>query len=342
MADKRFFDRAGPFSIAEIAERSGAEPASDVNSSGLLSDVSPLETASADDLTFLDNTKYLDALADSRAGACIMREKFADRAPAGMSLLFSDTPYKAYALAAQAFYPQGSGEGSISPSATIDPAATVGSGTSVGPGACIGASVVIGEDCQIAANVVIGDGVTLGDGCEVGANVSVSHSVIGNRVRLYPGVRIGQDGFGFAPDPSGHVKVPQLGRVIIHDDVEIGANSCVDRGSGPDTVIGEGCWIDNLVQIGHNVQLGRGCILVAQSGVAGSSVLGDFVVLGGQVAVSGHLNIGIGAQIAGQSGVVSNVEAGAILGGTPAQPLRDWHRQSIILAKMVKEKRTRK
>jgi len=342
MADKRFFDRAGPFSISEIAERSGAEPAPGVNGNDILSDVSPLDTATADDLTFLDNTKYLDALADSRAGACIMHAKNADRAPAGMSLLFSDAPYKAYALAAQAFYPRGSGDALISPAASIDPSATSGSGTSIGPGTCIGASVEIGNDCQIAANVVIGDGVTLGDGCRVGANVSISHSIIGNRVHLYPGVRIGQDGFGFAPDPAGHVKVPQLGRVIIHDDVEIGANSCVDRGSGPDTVIGEGCWIDNLVQVAHNVQLGRGCILVAQSGVAGSSVLGDFVVLGGQVAVSGHLKIGAGAQIAGQSGVVSDVEAGAILGGTPAQPIRDWHRQSIMLAKMVKEKRTRK
>jgi UDP-3-O-[3-hydroxymyristoyl] glucosamine N-acyltransferase len=256
--------------------------------------------------------------------------------------LFSDAPYKAYALAALAFYPVAALAALIAPTAHIDATAKIGEGASVGPGAYIGAAVEIGVNCQIGANAVIDAGVIMGDDCVIGANASISHGILGDRVRLYPGVRIGQDGFGFAPDPQGHVKVPQLGRVIIHDDVEIGANSCIDRGSGPDTVIGEGCWIDNLVQIAHNVQLGRGCILVAQSGIAGSSTLGDYVVVGGQVAVSGHLSIGSGAQIAGQSGVVADVGAGAIIGGTPAQPIRDWHRQSIMLAKMVKEKKVRK
>lgn len=342
MADTRFFRRAGPFTVSEIAEKTGAEPGPDVDPDQALNDVAPLGAATASDLSFLDNTKYLDELAASKAGVCIIRRKFAERAPAGMALLFSDTPYKAYALAAQAFYPLGASDGLIAPTAAIDPGAKVGEGTSVDPGAYLGAGVEIGLSCRIGANAVVGPGVVIGDDCIIGANASISHAVIGDRVRLYPGVRIGQDGFGFAPDPQGHVKVPQLGRVIIHDDVEIGANSCVDRGSGPDTVIGEGCWIDNLVQIGHNVQLGRGCIMVAQSGIAGSSKLGDFVVLGGQVAVSGHLTIGSGAQIAGQSGVVADVEPGAVMGGTPAQPIRDWHRQSIMLAKMVKEKRVGK
>ncbi len=342
MADTRFFRRAGPFTVSHIVDVTGAKPGPDLALDLMLSDVAPLDTATPADLSFLDNTKYLDALADSQAGVCVISPKFADRAPEGMALLLSDAPYKTYALAAQAFYPRQAGAGLISPAAHVDPSAKIGAGTSLSPGVSIGASVEIGENCQIAANVVIDDGVVLGDDCVVGSNVSISHSLVGDRVRIYPGVRVGQDGFGFAPDPGGHVKVPQLGRVIIHDDVEIGANSCIDRGSGPDTIIGAGCWIDNLVQIGHNVQLGRGCIMVAQSGIAGSTKLGDFVVLGGQVAVSGHLNVGTGAQIAGQSGVVADVEAGAILGGTPAQPLRDWHRQSILLAKMIKEKRVRK
>jgi len=342
MADTRFFQRAGPFAVSYIVELTGAEPGPGVAPDFALSDVAPLETATATDLSFLDNTKYLDALALSSAGVCIINPKYADRAPQGMALLLSESPYKSYALAAQAFYPRAAGDGAISATAHIDPSAKIGGGTSLGPGVCVGAGVEIGKNGQIAANVVIDDGVIVGDDCVLGANVSISHSIIGDRVRMYPGVRIGQDGFGFAPDPHGHVKVPQLGRVIVHDDVEIGANSCIDRGSGPDTIIGAGCWIDNLVQVGHNVQLGRGCIMVAQSGIAGSSRLGDFVVLGGQVAVSGHLNIGAGAQIAGQSGVVADVEAGAVVGGTPAQPLRDWHRQSILLAKMVKEKRGHK
>ena len=342
MADSRFFQRAGPFSVSAIADLIGAEVAPGGNLERMIQDVAPLETATSDDLSFLDNTKYLDALTASQAGVCILRSKFADRAPDGMTMLFSEAPYKAYALAAQAFYPKPNNSEQVSPYAQVDSSAKIGAGTLINSGAVIGAAAEIGSNCIIDANAVIGAGVTLGDDCVVGAGTSISHSIVGHRVRFYPGVRVGQDGFGFAPDPTGHVKVPQLGRVIIHDDVEIGANSCIDRGSGPDTIIGEGCWIDNLVQIGHNVQLGRGCIMVAQSGVAGSSTLGDFVVLGGQVAVSGHLTIGTGAQIAGQSGVVSDVEPGAVMGGTPAQPIRDWHRQSILLAKMVKEKRVRK
>jgi len=320
MADPRFFRRAGPFTVSQIAEMTGAEPGPGVDADRVLNDVAALDTAGGDELGFLENTKYLDAFAASGAGACFVQAKFAARAPQGMALLISAAPYKAYARAAQAFYPD-TAAASVSPRAEIDPSAE------------------IGRNCRIGANTVIGAGVVIGDDCDIAANVTISHSVIGDRVRLYPGVRIGQDGFGFAPDPAGHVKVPQLGRVMIGSDVEIGANSCIDRGSGPDTVIADGCWIDNLVQIGHNVRLGRGCILVGQSGVAGSSTLGDFVAVGGQVAIAGHLTVGSGAQIAGQSGVVADVEAGVVVGGTPAQPIRDWHRQSLLLAKMVRERK---
>jgi UDP-3-O-[3-hydroxymyristoyl] glucosamine N-acyltransferase len=203
----------------------------------------------------------------------------------------------------------------------------------------VGANTEIGEGTWLGPGVVIGEGVVVGRDCRIHANVTLSHCIVGARVTVFPGARIGQDGFGFAPDPRGHVTVPQLGRVLIHDDVRIGANTTIDRGAGPDTVIGAGCRIDNLVQIGHNVVLGRGCIVVAQAGIAGSTRLGDFVVLGGQAGLTGHLTIGAGAQVAAQAGVMDDVPPGAIYGGSPAIPARDWHRQTVAVRKLVKKER---
>jgi len=324
MADPRFFTRGEPLSVARICELTGASIGSGGDTDKLVADVAPLGTATSTDLTFLENTKYLKGLGDSLAGVCLLRDEHKDRAPAGMTLLIVDNPYKAYALAAQAFYPDDVSGREISPGAHVHSSASIGTGTSV------------------EAGVVIGPGVVVGDNCVIACGASLSHCLIGDNVRIYPGVRIGQDGFGFAPDPSGHVKVPQLGRVIVEDNVEIGANTCIDRGAGPDTIIGAGTWIDNLVQIGHNVVLGKGCIVVAQVGISGSTIIGDFVVIGGQVGIAGHLTIGTGAQLAAKSGVIGNIEAGAVVGGYPALPLRDWHRQSVILARMVKERKAGK
>lgn len=338
MADPRFFTNAGPFTLAQLAEISGAAPAEGVNPQAVFTDVAPLEQAAADQVSFLDNRKYVAAFQASTAGLCVIAPEMADKAPAGMALLLSPDPYRAYARIAQAFYPVPAPEPWVAPTAFIDPSAKLGEGCRVEPGAVIGPKAEIGARCRIGANVVIGQGVVLGDECTIGANATISHALVGAKVNIYPGARIGQDGFGFAMGPQGHLKVPQLGRVVIGNNVEIGANTTIDRGAGPDTVIGDGSMIDNLVQIGHNVQLGRGCVIVAQVGISGSTRMGDFVAAGGQAGITGHLKIGSGARIAAQAGVMRDVAPGETVGGAPAVPMADWLRQSAILGKMARKK----
>ena len=338
MADPRFFHVAGPFTVAEIARRTGAAVAGAGDAQRLLRDVAPLDAADADHLTFLDNRKYVAAFRATRAGAAFVQSALAAEAPPGLTLLVTEQPYRAYAVAAQAFYPDAPPASGVAQSATIDPTARLGEGTAVEAHAVIGARVEIGKRCHIGANSVIGPGCMLGDDVRVGANVSVSHSLIGSRVRLYPGVRLGQDGFGFAMGPSGFAKVPQLGRVIIEDDVEIGANSTGDRGAGPDTVSGAGTMIDNLVQIGHNVQVGRGCVLIAQSGIAGSTRLGDHVIVAAQGGLTGHLTIGSGARIGAQAGVMRDVAAGESVVGAPAVPVKEFFRQVATVQRLSRKK----
>ena len=316
MADPRFFTCRGPLSIARICELTGATAAPLADGNLLIEDVAPLAMATSGHLSFLDNTKYLTDLGTSEAGFCLLRAEHTDKAPKGMILLVSDNPYKAYALAAQAFYDQGGTGGNISPGAFVDSSAEVGNNVRIDAGAVVGPGVVIGSDCVI------------------GAGASVSHCLIGNNVRIYPGVRIGQDGFGFAPDPAGHVKVPQLGRVIVEDNVEIGANTCIDRGAGPDTIIGAGTWIDNLVQIGHNVIIGKRCLIVAQVGISGSVSFEDDVIVGGQAGFAGHLSVGQGAKIAAQAGITKNVESGAFLKGNPALPYALAQRIAVLQRKL--------
>lgn len=337
MADPRFFHRAGPLTLGEIARMTGAEirgGAPDMK----IDDVAPLDTAGPSHVSFLDNVKYRDSFKSSKAGACFAVPEMAEHAPEGMSLLITKSPYKAYAQATQALYPDKIGEGSISPHAHIDPTAKIGPGCVIDAGAVIGSSVEIGEECWIGPNAVIAANVVIGRQCRIGANASLTHCQIGQGTRIYPGARIGQDGFGFAMDPSGFVKVPQLGRVIIGNNVEIGANTCIDRGAGPDTVIGDGTWIDNLVQIGHNVKMGRNCVVVGQAGIAGSTVLEDFVVLAAQSGVAGHLTLGKGARIAAKSGIMKDVAPGEEVMGYPALPIRQFMRQIATLNRLIQKK----
>ncbi len=339
MADPRFFDRAGPYSLDALAALSGAKLRDPGEGGRLFGDVAPLETAGPDDVSFLDNRKYIDAFTRSRAGAAFIDERLIDKAPAGMALLIAGDPYKAFARAARAFYPAAPVVPRRAPSAVIDPAASVPADCDIGEHVVIEAGVRLGARVQVGANTVIAAGVELGDDCRVGANVTLSHCLIGARVVLHPGVRIGQPGFGFAVDPAGGpVKVPQLGRVIIGDAVDIGANTTIDRGSGHDTVIGDGTMIDNLVQIGHNVAIGRGCVLAGQVGISGSTRLGDFVMAGGQVGLAGHLKIGDGVRISAKSGVMRDIEAGATVGGNPAVPFTQFMRQLAILQRLATKK----
>ena len=338
MADPRFFECAGPLTLVELAAIANAEIAGNPLPEWRGRDVASLDAAGPEDVTFLDNRLYAPDLVKSKAGACILHPDLAARAPAGMALLLTPTPYKAYAAVARAFHPDAARVPGIHAAAAVDPSAILGQGITIEAGAVIGAQAEIGDHCVIRANAVIGRGVVLGAGCAIGAGASLSHCVLGARVAIYPGVRIGQDGFGFATDAGRHIKVPQLGRVLIGEDTEVGANSCIDRGSAGDTVIGPGCMIDNLVQIGHNVRLGRGCVIVAQVGISGSTRLDDYVVVGGQVGFAGHLHVGTGARIAAQSGVHRDIAAGQTVGGYPAVPIVEWRRQVATLKQMARKK----
>ena len=338
MTDKRFFNVSGPFSLAELAVIAGAEIVGSTDASVLFSDVAPLSDAEPGMVSFLDNKRYSEAFAVSRAGVCVVRPTMVGKAPEGMALLTCDDPYHGYARIARAFYPAEQSAPQIAEGSFIDPSAKLGADCRVEPGAVIGAGVEIGDRCLIGANAVIGKGVIIGTDCSIGPLTTLACCLIGDKVILHTGVRIGQDGFGFALGAQGHLKVPQLGRVVIEDDVEIGANTTVDRGTGPDTVIGAGTKIDNLVQIGHNVRLGRNCIIVSQVGISGSSTVGDFVMIGGQVGLAGHLNVGSGVQIAAQSGVMRDIEPGQKVGGSPAAPFRDWMRGIAMIEKMSKKK----
>jgi UDP-3-O-[3-hydroxymyristoyl] glucosamine N-acyltransferase len=338
MADPRFFMRQGPFSLADLAAAGEAELAAPADATIMIEDISALETAASGHLSFLDNKAYLDAFAASGAAAAIVAPRHAARAPDGMALLLSDQPYRAFALIAQAFYPRPRPMSGVAAGAVVDAGAVLGPGCQVDAGAVIAGGAELGPRCAIGSNATIGPGVVLGEDCIVGPNVTLSHCRVGDRVTLHPGARVGQDGFGFAIDPRGHVKVPQVGCVVIGDDCDIGANTTIDRGSMRDTVIGPGCWIDNLVQIGHNVELGRGCVIAAMAGISGSTKVGNFVAMGGQVGLAGHLQIGDGVQIAAQSGIMADVPPGLTLCGSPAVPIKEFFRGVATLRRMTQTK----
>jgi UDP-3-O-[3-hydroxymyristoyl] glucosamine N-acyltransferase len=336
LGDPRFFAQAGPLTLAEIAAAAGATLPAGADPARCFARAAPLDAATADSISFLEGARYAAALAASRAGACLMREADAAKAPDGMLVLACAQPYLAWARVLALFHPAAADRAAIDPAARIDPTARLDDGVAVRAGAVIGPRARIGAGALIGENAVVGEGVVLGAGCVIGALASVSHAILGDRVAIGPGARIGHAGFGFAPGPGGFVSVPQLGRVLIGDDADIGANTTIDRGSGQDTVIGAGCRIDNLVQIGHNVRLGRHCVIVSQAGVSGSTIVGDRAMLAGQAGLTGHLRIGTGARIGAQAGVMGDVPAGADVIGSPAQPVRDAWRAIAALNRLAR------
>ena len=342
MADPQFFTRAAPQKLGELALIGGATLSDNADPERVVEDVAPLDQATPLELSFLDNPRYREQFKITRCGACVVNPAMASLAPGGLPLLLSNNPYKTYALIAQSFYPEAWPQTSIAASAHIADDVVMGEGATIEDNAVIRSGARIGAGCWIGANAVVGVNVRLGERCRIGANAVVSHAIIGNNVRIYPGCCIGQDGFGFAIDPAGFVKVPQLGRVVIEDSVEIGANTTIDRGAGPDTVIGQGTWIDNLVQIGHNVRIGRGCVIVSQVGISGSTVVEDYAMLAGQAGIAGHLRIGKGARVGAKAGVMRDVPAGETILGSPAVPVKQFMRQVAAVTKLLDRDKEKK
>ncbi|MDN7179162.1 UDP-3-O-(3-hydroxymyristoyl)glucosamine N-acyltransferase [Caballeronia sp. SEWSISQ10-4 2] len=336
IVDARFYARSGPYNLAEVAvAANGTADASD----RVLTGVAPLQHAGPAEVSFLDNSRYASLLEKTGAGAVIVHPDMVDRVPSSAIPIVTAATYEGWARVAALFHPVAPPNPGIHPTAFVAPGVVVDPTAEIGAFACIEGGVQIGPRCRIGSYVSIGSGVVIGEDCRIGAHVSISHASLGARVSLLPGARIGQEGFGFARTRAGFLTIPHLGRVVIENDVEIGANSTIDRGSIQDTVIGAGSRIDNLVQIGHNVRLGRCCVIVAQVGISGSTVLEDFVQVGGQAAMAGHLRIGCGAQIGAQSGVISDVPAAAILLGSPAQSRYEFFRQVVALKRMVRRPR---
>jgi UDP-3-O-[3-hydroxymyristoyl] glucosamine N-acyltransferase len=335
LGDPRFFARSGPHFLATVAETAKAEaPRTDL----LLSGCAPLQAAGPDKVSFLDNRRYAPALEKTLAGAVIVHPDMRSRVPGGTVPIVTTEPYAGWARVAALFYPTLPVRPGVHLSAFVADGARVDPSAEVGPFALVEEGAEVGARCRIGPYAAVGSGVVLGPDCRIGAHASLSHALVGARVYVYPGARIGQEGFSFARAETGFLTIPQLGRVVLEDDVEVGANTTIDRGSTGDTVIGAGSRLDNLVQIGHNVRLGRCCVVVAQVGIAGSTVLEDFVQVGGQAAMAGHLRVGKGARIGAQAGVISDVPPGAAFIGSPAQPRQEFFRQVVALRRITRRR----
>lgn len=333
MADHPFFVPSRRLTLGEIAEFLGATLSRFADPNTEVTRLSSLSDSSPEALVFIEGKKTASELAGLQAAAVLCRQDMVEKVPAGVPTLVSRQPQRDFASVGRMLFPDSvrphawTGERAISDRAFIHPSARVEAGAVVEAYAVLGAGVVIGAGTLVSANAVIGPGCQIGRDCYVGPSVSIQHSFVGNRVSLHPGVRIGQDGFGYVMGDKGLEKMPQLGRVILQDDVELGSNTTIDRGALSDTVIGEGTKIDNMCQIGHNVRIGRHCILAAHCGISGSVTIGDMTMLGGFVGIADHVVIGKRVQIAAASGVMNDIPDGEKWGGSPAQPVKQWFRQ---------------
>jgi UDP-3-O-[3-hydroxymyristoyl] glucosamine N-acyltransferase len=344
MAQPIFFEEPPASTLAAIAALTRADLV-DVSRGGQqVRGLASLDHAGPMHLTFFDNLKYADQLASTKAGACLVSARFEASVPEQVAVLRAAQPFHEFVKVARALHrdalrPQSWFDNpGIAASAIIDPSARLEDGVVVDPLAVIGPHVEIGTGTVIGAGAVIGANVRIGRDCNVGARTAIQFALVGNNVLIHPGCSIGQDGYGFIFfGPDGHVKVPQTGRVLIQNGVEIGAGTTIDRGSLRDTVIGEGTKIDNQVQIGHNVTVGRNCLLAAQIGLAGSLTIGDNVALGAKVGINNHLHIGDGAQVTAMSGVKDDIPANGRWGGFFAKPTRQWFREIVAVERLVRD-----
>jgi len=330
MPDSRFFAHAGPFDLATLAKASGLVVDAAIADLQIHT-AAPLVVADGRSVSFFADRRYLDDLKATRAGAVFLPQAFAEHAPEGVAVVITPEPQAAWARAALMLHP-----GRVLDNDTaIHPSAVIEDGVVLAPGTVVGADARIGRGTVVGAHTTIGPGVSIGRDCAIGSGVYLGYALVGDRVRLASGVIVGEAGFGVAGSASGAVDVPQLGRVILQDGVTIGSNSCVDRGAYDDTVIGENSKIDNLVQIAHNVVLGRSCVVAAHTGISGSVKVGDGVMFGGAAGIADHLTIGDGARIAARSGLMHDVPAKETWGGMPAKPARQWFRETAWLTKQV-------
>jgi UDP-3-O-[3-hydroxymyristoyl] glucosamine N-acyltransferase len=343
MSEPVFLRETRGLSLDEIVALTGATaPAGPVRARHIVN-VAALDRAGPSDIAFFDSKRFGPAAAAAHAGICLTSAALAKELPARVTALVVNQPFRAFVTVARALFPHSLRPSSLVEAnsvagAHIDASARLETDVTVEPAAVIGPRTEIGSGTVIGATAVIGTDVRIGRDCSIGAGAVLTNCLIGDRVIIHPGCKIGQDGFGFVMSGSGHLKVPQVGRVIIQDDVEIGAGTAIDRGGIRDTVIGEGTKIDNLVQVGHNVSIGRHCIVVAHTGISGSSTLEDFVVLGARVGINNDVTVGEGAQIAAISNVNGNVPPGARWGGTPAKPVKQWFREIMAIERLARAK----
>ena len=346
MSDPKFFKNAGPFTLEDINKFLGTKLSNNkVSKDFLISDIATLSNAKKGSITFFQDLKYKDNLLITKASVCILKKDHSDYAPKNLYLIYSENPYMDFTKISQKFYPF-----ELLPKSTtgvnskdiFDESIKLGKDVIIEKGAVIGKNVTIGDRTTISSNSVIGIGVKIGSDCYIGANVNITHSIIGDNNIIHQGTSIGQDGFGFSMSSERHQKIPQVGRVIIKNNIEIGSNCCIDRGSLQDTIIKNGTKIDNLVQIAHNCVIGENCIIAGMVGLAGSTTLEDFVVMGAKSGAIGHLTIGKGSQIAAKSGVSKTLPPGKIWAGFPIREVEKWKKEISTLRKASRDKKNEK
>lgn len=332
MSRNRFFDKKFEFlTVAQAAEITGAQVFGEADKNKKIYDIATLNKADATQISFLNSGQYFENFQSSKAGFCLVEEKYIGKEPQGMILLIHKNPYFAYAKIAESFYQEKAID--FSGNKLIHPTAQIGESARIAPNAYVGKNVKIGKNCFIGPAASVLDNCVIGDNCTINAAAVISYAMIGDNCTFFSGVKIGQDGFGFAHNQGVNHKIIQLGIVEIGNNVEVGANSCIDRGAVENTIIGDGVKIDNLVQIAHNVVIGKGSVIAGAVAIAGSAKIGNFVQIGGNSSIGGHITIGDGAKVAGMSGLMRDVDPMQAVAGIPALPIRQWHKINATLAK---------